>query len=146
MVNEVSEAKSVGASGCLSIIAPLLGSLYPDTPTTLLAYTLTKTLSPQSRLYGAALRVEIGIEHCAAVRIAVLVPSQFTVSSVKVVSSLYLIKMEYDVSGEPPSYGVDQLTMILCMIASLWSGSVNTSAGISGILAALIVITSESRL
>ena len=62
-----------------------VGSENTEGPTTLIALTMEYTPTPQSRLYGDALSVEIGTAHDRAPLIAGFDPSQLTLSSVKTV-------------------------------------------------------------
>lgn len=79
-VVRASLASYVGASGYVTKIAPLPGSDSSELFTIFVAVTLAKTLSPHTRLKGAAIRVEKGIVHFAAEMITLLPPKQFTSS------------------------------------------------------------------
>jgi len=53
----------LGASGVMSIIAPLPASEVPELPITFYARTVAKTLEPQGRLYGETVRAVTGTRH-----------------------------------------------------------------------------------
>lgn len=88
---DVSSCKLRGAFGFVKIMAllPLIESSL--SPLILEAITLANTLSPIERLYGASIRLEIGIVHSLFATIVESVPSQLVKSSEKVMPSFYLI-------------------------------------------------------
>jgi hypothetical protein len=75
-VTVVLSASPIGASGILTIVAPLPNAEAGDSPYKLVADTTANTLSPSWRLKGELCRVNSGIVHWAAETIFVFRPLQ----------------------------------------------------------------------
>lgn len=93
-VIEGTLTKFLGASGFVRMIAASASNVFSektDGPTMLTALTIAYTGTPQSKLYGVALRVEIGTAQESCPTTAGLVPSQLLGSAVKTVLSPCLI-------------------------------------------------------
>jgi len=70
VVKDLTSTKFNGADGPFTRIAPLPTADIVDVPTTLVTVTLTLTLLPHKRLYGAELSTIFGIKHVLFATIA----------------------------------------------------------------------------
>jgi len=65
---DAETTESTGASGFVSMIAPLFGAEKAEVPLMFCADTFTNTLEPHGNSNGIALRFEIGTVHVCCVR------------------------------------------------------------------------------
>lgn len=131
----------LGASGTLNILAEPR-PIELELPISLVATTLTEIMEPHIRLYGAFLKVSIGIVHSLLDTIATLEPSQFVVSSEKVTPSFWIIEILYEVMGNPPSFWTSHEIFTDSVTLELLSTPVvDTGEGSFGAEALIIMIS-----
>jgi len=95
---------------------------------------VAKILEPHGKLYGSLIRAAIGTLHVLIFTIvSVVIPLQWTVSSVNVTLSAYLIFITKPVTVEPPSNGNYQLIFTFSP-----STTVTGASGVLGFVAAII--------
>lgn len=86
--------KSYGASGLVKIIAPFPSFEAIESPMSFIATIRAWILEPHGSMYGEVLSVDIFTKQIAVLRIVEsVVPSQFKLSTLYVVASLYLISI-----------------------------------------------------